>query len=363
MMNIAGFDPGNSRCKWAVLEHMTGKGDWMATYDIPNITGDAIDLPLTLKGEAEELLAIERMTGAEQYRTPKFIGRLAMEQLQGLAAQDRDRHKAEGDGVNYIIPALLALESARRNVQYETWDIAVGATLSDFKKQAPEIERRLTGVHAVKFLAGPYAGRTLRANVGQVTVYPQAAAGAYGLMARTIPGTSLNLARQNVLVLDIGHGQINVALMHQMTPIIPACFSIDEGFYQVAVAVQEHLNAEHYLNLTIPQAQLAAENGHFMMHQESIPLGHVVAAAIDKIVKRVHETVVSRLGAAQFAGVEEILAIGGAAAPAAGSIERRFGIEPAVTQTSIYDNAIGLAYLARDKWLDRAKGGALHARA
>jgi hypothetical protein len=61
---------------------------------------------------------------------------LALSQLRDTANQDRDRDKAEGDGVNLIIPAILGMLYPDQEVV-----LGVGATLTDFKKQAPLLEQ------------------------------------------------------------------------------------------------------------------------------------------------------------------------------------------------------------------------------
>jgi hypothetical protein len=347
-MNFVGIDPGNSRCKYSFEEYIAGK-KVIRSKDVPNVTGEAIELDVIPTGKEEDLLAVQIHSADDaEYRKPVFIGNLALSQLRDTANQDRDRDKAEGDGVNLIIPAILGMLYPDQEIV-----LGVGATLTDFKKQAPLLEQKLTREHVIEFLYGEKMGKTVKVNVVDTFIYPQAAAGLYSVM-QADDGTirRMDLAESNVLVIDGGHGQVNVALVQAMNPIKKACFATDDGFYKVVLDVQNYLNVEHYISTSIPQLQKAVEQGFYEKNNNRIDLQDVLGESCGKLVKMIYREVKSKFDADLFNSINLILIMGGSAEILAPFIQAIFNLPVEIAPKALHANSRGLLLIARENYND-----------
>lgn len=153
--------------------------------------------------------------------------------------------------------------------------MTVGATLQDIREQKDKLIRKIEKKHKVKYLYGSLAGQTREPVVIECHTYPQAAAGLYSLL-RNDDGSikRYDWADKTVLAIDIGHGQINFAIMNKMVFVKEACFSRDFGNYRVVNEVKDYLNsAPYYVTASIPQLQRVTETGYYTIGGKKIDSG------------------------------------------------------------------------------------------
>ena len=350
-VRFAGFDPGNSGLKVALWE-----GGRINYCFIPNLTGPDIEMVAYPKGDQLSTLGVEVLSAEdERYRERMLVGELALAQLQKDAYQDRSRAKALGDGVNVIVPAVLAaLDDGR------PWVIGVGATLKDVKSQAELIVQRLKRSHTVKFIYGPGARLDpVRTMVLDVSVYPQAAAGIYGMVRNdddSICSEYADLLDKNILGLDCGHGQWNGIVLQQMVPQTPSKFCLDEGYVRVVMAVREYLDRNFFIPATIPQLQKAVQDECFLINNKRIDLVAVVDRAITEIVEKAYREARETIEPMVFAGLNEIWLLGGAASKLAPFVEARFDLPVNGVPAPLLANARGLMFFAKSEWEGRHHG-------
>lgn len=333
-----GIDPGNSACKYVFLSN--GR---IIYGQIPNVIGPAVPLTIPPVGLDEDVLAVR----GDFIEQPIFLGKLALNQLQDAANQDRSRDKAMSENVLSMIPTVLGIvgDSA-------PFVLGVGATLTDFAEQSPALKKRLTRKYEVEFAYGSKAGKVLRPEVVKTYTYPQAAAGLLGMM-RSIDGSvnRLDWMDKTVIALDFGHGQVNVAVMKEMGFIQDACFSLDYGCYRLVTAVQEFLNAKpYYITASIPQLQKAVEDGFYVQRGKSIDLLPIIEDAAGKLVDMVYREVSSRVPKVLLDEVSAVVTMGGGAWRMNPFVGAKFYMIPEVAEKNIYANAVGLLLAAREKW-------------
>ncbi|HBR28601.1 MAG TPA: hypothetical protein DD789_04065 [Firmicutes bacterium] len=349
MVSFVGFDPGNNGLKVAYFKAPNRIGYMF----VPNISAPAIPLDIPPAGDDEDVLAVEVMSADKEFQALTFLGNLALQQAQDKADQDRRRDRSGSVTVNQLVPAVLGLlyEEGRPFV------MTVGATLQDIQEQKDKLIRKIEKKHKIKFLYGSLAGRTVEPVVIQCNTYPQAAAGLYSLL-RNDDGSirRYDWVDKTVLAIDIGHGQINFAIMDKMVFLKGACFSRDFGNYRVVNVVKDFLNsAPYYVTASIPQLQRATEAGYYTIGQEKIGLRDVIITATQETVELAYREVKDELPASLYNQITDIVVLGGVADRVAPMIQSRFSLPVEKAKTSLFENARGNALHARQKWEAEAK--------
>lgn len=343
-INFVGFDPGNNGLKVAYFTAPNKLGYKF----IPNISSPAIPLDIPPVGEDEDVLAVEISSADKEFQAPVFLGNLALQQAQDKAEQDRRRDRSESVTVNQLVPAVLGLlyEEGKPFV------MTVGATLQDIREQKDKLIKKIEKKHKVKYFYGSLAGRTVEPVVIECHTYPQAAAGLYSLL-RNDDGSirRYDWADKTVLAIDIGHGQINFAIMQNMVFIKEACFSRDFGNYRVVNEVKDYLNsAPYYVTASIPQLQKATEAGHYMIGGKKVDLRDVITTATKETVDLAYREVKDELPASLYNQITDIVVLGGVADRVAPMIQNRFSLPVEKGRASLFENARGNALQARQKW-------------
>lgn len=343
-VKFVGFDPGNNGLKVAYFKDPNKIGYMF----VPNISTSAISLDIPPVGEDEDILAVEVLTSDKGFQEPAFLGNLALQQAQDKAEQDRRRDRSESVTVNQLVPAVLGLlyEEGRPFV------MTVGATLQDIREQADKLIRKIEKKHRVKYFYGSLSGRVVEPVVIECNTYPQAAAGLYSLL-RNDDGSirRYDWADKTVLAIDIGHGQINFAIMDKMVFLKEACFSRDFGNYRVVNAVKDYLNsAPYYVTASIPQLQRAAEVSYYTIGGNKVDLRDVIITATKETVDLAYREVKDELPASLYNQITDIVVMGGVADRAAPMIQDRFSLPVEKARVSLHENARGNLLQARAKW-------------
>lgn len=344
MISFVGFDPGNNGLKVAYFK-VPNKIGYMF---VPNISAPAIPLDIPPVGEDEDVLAVEVLSADKEYQVPTFLGTLALQQAQDKAEQDRRRDRAESVTVNQLVPAVLGL----LHEEGTPFVMTVGATLQDIREQKDKLIRKIEKKHRVKYLYGSLAGRTIEPVVIQCNTYPQAAAGLYSLL-RNDDGSvrRFDWADKTVLAIDIGHGQINFAVMDKMVFVKEACFSRDFGNYRVVNAVKDYLNsAPYYVTASIPQLQKATEDGYYSIGRDKIGLRDVIVAATQETVELAYREIKDELPASLYNQITDIVVLGGVADRVAPLVQEKFSLPVEKAKVSLFENARGNLLQAREKW-------------
>jgi hypothetical protein len=337
------IDAGNSGNKYAYY-----RGGQIFYGFIPNVTGQAIPLDFPPASNREEnILAIQVLSAdTDEYRKPVFVGELARQQLQEYAEQDRSRNKVDSDSINLIVPAILGLLDTEEPIV-----LGIGATLQDYSEQAPQLQKKLTKRHEIKFKYGSRAGQTIKPNVIHTYTYAQAAAGLVGML-RTDDGRLRRNDWNNktILGIDCGHGQFNIAVMDQLQFIKQSCFSLDYGFYRVVSAVQQHLNKKpYYVTASIPQLQEAVEKGCYLKNGHKIDLEPIIDTACGQLMEMVYSEITSKVSKVLFDKITEVVVMGGGAQIMAPFVGSKL-MKPEIADNSLYANARGLLLVAKEKW-------------
>lgn len=344
MISFVGFDPGNNGLKVAYFKSPNKIGYLF----VPNISAPAIPLDIPPVGDDQDVLAVEVLSADDDFQTPTFLGNLALQQAQDKAEQDRRRDRSESVAVKQLVPAVLGLlyEEGRPFV------MTVGATLQDIREQKDKLVRKIEKKHTIKYLYGSLAGRTIEPVVIQCNTYPQAAAGLYSLL-RNDDGSikRFDWLEKTILAIDIGHGQINFAIMQNMVFIKEACFSRDFGNYRVVNAVKDYLNsAPYYVTATIPQLQKATEDGYYKMRGAKVDLRDVIMTATKETIDMAYREVKDELSASLYNQITDIVVLGGVADRVAPLIQEKFDLPVEKAKVSLYENARGNLLHAREKW-------------
>jgi len=349
MISFVGFDPGNNGLKVA---HFVSPNKIGYKF-IPNISSPAIHLDIPPVGEDEDTLGVEVLSADKEFQKPVFLGNLALQQAQDKAEQDRQRNRAESITVNQLVPAMLGL----------LWEegspfvMTVGATLQDIREQAGKLVQKIERKHRIKYLFGSLAGQTREPVVIQCNTYPQAAAGLYSLL-RHDDGSirRYDWVDKTILAIDVGHGQINFAIMDKMVFVKDACFSRDFGNYRVVNAVKDCLNsAPYYVTASIPQLQKATEIGHYTIGGHKIDLRDIIGEETREIVNLAYREVKDAIPASLYSQITDIVVMGGVADRVAPLIESRFSLPIEKARVSLFENARGNALQARVKWEEEKK--------
>lgn len=344
MVSFVGFDPGNNGLKVAYFTAPNRIGYMF----VSNISAPAIPLDIPPAGEDQDILAVEVLSADKEFQAPTFLGNLALQQAQDKAEQDRRRDRSESVTVNQLVPAVLGLlyEEGKPFV------MTVGATLQDIRDQKDRLIKKIEKKHQIKYLYGTLAGRTIEPVVIQCNTYPQAAAGLYSLL-RNDDGSirRVDWLEKTILAIDIGHGQINFAIMQNMVFIKEACFSRDFGNYRVVNAVKDYLNsAPYYVTASIPQLQRATEVGYYTIGSRKVDLRDVIVTATKETVDLAYREVKDALPASLYNQITDIVVLGGVADRVAPLIQEKFGLPVEKAKVSLYENARGNLLQAREKW-------------
>lgn len=349
-INFTGFDPGNNGLKVAYFVSPSK----IEYKFIPNISSPAIHLDVPPVGEDEDVLAAEVLSAdSGEFQQPVFLGTLALQQGQDKAEQDRRRDRSESVTVNQLVPAVLGL----LHEEGVPFVMTVGATLQDIREQSGKLIKKIERKHRVKYLYGSLAGRTIEPCVIQCYTYPQAAAGLYSLL-RNDDGSirRYDWADKTVLAIDIGHGQINFAVMQKMIFIKEACFSRDFGNYRVVNSVKDYLNsAPYYVTASIPQLQKATELGYYMIGGKKVDLREVIMAETKELINLAYREIKDELPPSLYNQITDIVVLGGVADRVTPMIQDRFSLSVEKARVSLFENARGNALQARQKWEEETK--------
>ncbi len=342
---FVGADPGNSALKLAYFI-----GNEMYYKYIPNVTGLGITLSEPPSVSNERCLAVKVLSSdVDEFRSEiHFIGDLARQQLQGEAEQNRDRKKVETESINLILPAALGLFSESRKIV-----LGIGATLTDIGDQALLLQRKMTRRHKIWYQYGTMADQTIEPEVIETYPFGQCLGGMIGLL-RTGQVNKKEWGESTVLGLDFGHGQVNIAILDKLERIERACFSLDHGFYKIASAVQDYLNAApYYVTASIPEIQEVVEKGYYMKHGKKIDLTAVITEACNGLMDLIYREAESKLvkvSKVLYDKISKIVVMGGGGPTMAPFVGSKYGINPIIAPESVFTNAIGLAWIARNKW-------------
>ncbi len=349
MVNFVGFDPGNNGLKVA---HYISPNKIGYKF-IPNISSPAISLDIPPVGADEDVLAVEVLSADKDFQKPVLLGNLALQQAQDKAEQDRQRDRSESVTVNQLVPAALGL----LHEEGAPFVMTVGATLQDIREQKEKLIRKIEKKHRIKYLYGTKAGMLVEPYVVQCNTYPQAAAGLYSMLHNDDGSIRrVDWESKTVLALDIGHGQINVAIMQGMIFVKGSCFSRDFGNYRIVNAVKEYLNsAPYYITATIPQLQKATELEHYLINGDKVNLREVIREESKETVDMIYREVREQLPASLYNQITDIVVMGGVAERFAPLIANKFGLPTEKAKVSLYENARGYALHARRKWEEEKK--------
>lgn len=342
-VEFIGVDLGNSAGKIAFF-----RGNRVECHRVPNIMGEAIPLDSAPLGADDEVLCVS-VNGSEEY----FLGKLADDQLQDRALQDRDRDKANSSELQYLLPALLGLYSTGKPVV-----LGIGTTIKDFANQAPELVKKLKGKFQVTYRYGSMAGKTVCIEVVDVVPFPQTVSGLIGLMkddqGRVIRA---DWNGRTVLGLDFGGGQVNGALVKELTPLKQYSFSTDFGCYRIMGAIQDMLNAApHFLSPSVPQLQKALEQEWYPFENRKINLEECIDNATAELVKMTVRDIKDKIPDSVRVSINDIVLLGGRADKFAAFVGVHFpNYRVEIAQSAVFANARGLLLIAKESWEERMK--------
>jgi hypothetical protein len=345
-----GIDMGNSGLK---MVEFTKTG--LKQTFIPNVIGEAITLtdPPSSTSPDEDVLSVRVLTAKnEEHREEKFIGKLALQQNQSDAEQDfLSRNKSEGPAINIIVPAALGLTGSKLPII-----AGIGATFTDIEREAPLLQDALTRKHKIEYRYGSKSGKILEPEVIFSTIYPQCAAGIFS-MATGDDGRArkerTHWVDETILGVDIGQGQFNIAVMEGMVPIKEACFSGDEGFYQIAEDVLAWLSKNYHVSGTVPQIQKFISQGYYQKHNQKIDLTEIIDIACGNLIQKIYNATKSRISKKSkilFDQINRVVALGASAQITPPFIGAAFGLPVEVSDNPRGENARGLGLIAWRQW-------------
>lgn len=347
-----GQDNGNSANKYAMFQPTPEGQDVIRVGAVPNVYSPAIRLTSDPTSPSDQDVLCVEVPGAAEFQGEFFLGHLARVQRGESAYQDRSRDKANAANIQLFAPAILGMLAANQPIV-----LGIGAALSDYAKQGPAIERYMEGQHLIRYRYGKIAGER-QITVRRCYVYGQAIAAIYAHMfPQELHGKArLDAVDKTILCIDFGHGQINAGMWHGRQVVRDASFSIDWGMWRIYEAVREMLDREYGLITTIPQLQTAIERRMYKSHEVDgggVDLsGYITeqAAILCEDAYRMIRDRMRAVNAAAWDAIDMVLLVGGGANLMADDIAVKFRQRPIVPADALYQNAIGLLMLARDKW-------------